>query len=188
MDGTTEVPVRAPISGKVLELTVAPGEYRPDTSAPLFTVADLSTVWITADVPESQIRKVNKGEYIQVELTAYPDERFRGRVTRIADLVDAETRTIKVQAQIVNPGGRLRPEMYGQIRHSHGTARKPAVPAGAVVQKGGRAIVLKEEAPGRFRECAITVGARQGDRIAIDGGLAAGDRIVVDGAMLLRKE
>jgi len=77
--------VRASISGKILDLNVAPGEFRNDLSTPLLTIADLSTVWVASDVPESDIRFIDPGESITIELTAYPGEVFRGRVTRIAD-------------------------------------------------------------------------------------------------------
>jgi cobalt-zinc-cadmium efflux system membrane fusion protein len=183
-----DVTVRAPLPGKVLEIAVVPGEYRNDTNAPLLTIIDLSSVWITADVPESMIRKVDKGEFIEVELSAYPGQIFRARVTRIADTVDPQTRAVKVQAEIANPGGRLRPEMYGQIRHSHGTVAQVAAPAGAVLQKDGRNIVLLEDGRGRFRERTVTTGPKRGEMIAILTGLNDGERVVTDGAMLLRKD
>jgi cobalt-zinc-cadmium efflux system membrane fusion protein len=184
----TDVIVRAPIPGKVLEIGIVPGEYRNDTNAPLLTIADLSTVWIAADVPETLIRRVERGEYIEVHLAAYPGEIFRGRVMRIADTVDPQSRTIKVQAEIPNPGGRLRPEMFGQIRHTHGMARFPGVPYTAIVERDGKNLVLIEDGPGRFRERAVTTGAREGDVVAIVSGVTAGERIVTDGTMLLKKE
>ncbi len=184
---TRQVTVRAPIAGKVLEIAVAPGEYRNDTSTSLMTIADLRSVWLSAQVPESEIRHIQVGEGISVELSAYPGEVFRARVTRIADMVDPQTRTIKVQAEIPNPSGRLRPEMFGQFRHSHGSAAEPAVPAGAIVETGGKSVVLVEDSPGVFHEQAITVGERQGDRVSVQSGLKPGERVVVDGVMLLRK-
>jgi cobalt-zinc-cadmium efflux system membrane fusion protein len=112
-----KVTVPAPLSGKVLEMNVAPGEYHNDTNAPVMTVADLSSVWVSSDVPESAIRFIQPGERIDVTLTAYPGEVFRGRVTRIADTVDPQTHTIKVRAQMSNPNERLRPEMFGYPPH-----------------------------------------------------------------------
>ena len=99
-------------------------------------------------------------------LSAYPKETFRAHVMRIADVVDPQTRTVKVQAEIANQGGRLRPEMFGQIRHTHGMASLPAVPYAAIVQRDGRNLVLIEAGPGRFSEQAISIGARQGDMVA----------------------
>jgi membrane fusion protein, heavy metal efflux system len=158
---------------------------RNDTTTALMTVADLHTVWVAADVPENVIRKIEVGEGIQVELYAYPGETFRGRVARIADTVDPQTRTIKVQTELENPGGRLRPEMFGQIRHSHGNGQFPAAPAGAVLQFEGHEVLIVEESPGRFRQVTVTVGPRQGDMLPVLAGLREKARIVVDGAMLL---
>lgn len=179
--------VRAPLSGKVLEIAVAPGEYRNDTNAPLMTIADLSTVWIAADVPESMIRHVSPGEAVEVTLSAYPGEKFRARVARIADVVDPQSRTVKVQAEIQNPAGRLRPEMFGEMRHSHAVRALPALPATALLQLDGRNAALVEAAPGTFREAVLEIGPPKGDLVPVFAGLKEGDRVVVDGAMLLKK-
>jgi len=179
---------RAPIRGKVMEISVAPGEYRNDTSANLMTIADLRTVWMSASVPETRIRYIEVGEAVRAEFSAYPGEEFRARVMRIADTVDAQTRTIKVDAEIPNPSGRLRPAMFGQIHHVHDPVPEPAVPVAAVVQTGGRAVVYVEESPGVFRERTIITGERQNGLLPAMSGLSAGERIVVDGVMLLRTE
>ncbi|MFB3829418.1 MAG: efflux RND transporter periplasmic adaptor subunit [Bryobacteraceae bacterium] len=182
---TREVAVRAPISGKVLEIAVAPGEYRNDANAPLMTVADLSTVWIASEVPENYIRLITPGEHIRIDLAAYPGEVFHGRVRRIADTVDPQTRAVKVHAELDNRAGRFRPEMFGRIRHSHGTRQAPAVPANAVLQTGGSPTVFVERAPGRFAPVAVVTGESRGGMVPILSGLNAGARVVVDGAILL---
>jgi cobalt-zinc-cadmium efflux system membrane fusion protein len=181
-----QVVVRAPLSGKVLELGVVPGEFRNDTTAPLLTLADLSTVWVTSQVPETYIRFVQTGERVQISLAAFPGETFEGRVSRIADTVDPQTRTVKVQAELDNPRGQLRPEMYGSIHHIEATKPTPVVPAGAVIQSGEHAMVFVETAAGRFERRPVTVGARAGDVIRVVSGLSQGDTVVVDGAMLLQ--
>jgi cobalt-zinc-cadmium efflux system membrane fusion protein len=183
-----KVTVRAPISGKILEMSVSPGEYRNDPSAPLMTIADLSSVWVSSEVPESVIRFIQPGERIDVTLTAYPGETFRARVTRIADMVDPQTRTIKVRAELDNARGRLRPEMYGTIRHTETTRMLPVVPVAAVVQDEGRSAVWIEQAPGRFRPVEVKTGERLDGTLPVLHGLKAGDRVVVDGAMLLRAQ
>jgi cobalt-zinc-cadmium efflux system membrane fusion protein len=181
-----QLTVRAPISGKVLELGVVPGEFRNDTNAQLMTIADLSTVWVASDVPESDIRFIEPGERLDVDLTAYPGEIFRARVMRIADTVDPITRTVKVRAELANPGGRLRPEMFGRVRHVHSVQRLPVVPAGAVVQGDGQNLVYREVSNGVFEQTAVTTGNRVGDMIGIVSGLEPGQRVVTDGVMLLK--
>jgi membrane fusion protein, heavy metal efflux system len=179
------VTVKSPIAGKVLDIAVVQGEFRNDTNAPLMTVADLSSVWIAGDVPESAIRLVQVGEPLEVSLSAYPDRKFRARVMRINDVVDPQSRTIKVHAEIENPAGALRPEMFGQIRHFHGSKPFPAVPASAVVQLQGRNVVWVTQSAGVFRQTPVVTGPRQNDIIAVTSGVNSGDRIVVDGATLL---
>jgi cobalt-zinc-cadmium efflux system membrane fusion protein len=180
------VEVKAPVSGKVLEMTIVPGEYRNDTSSPVLTIADLSTVWVTSDVPESSIRMVHSGERVDIELAAYPGEVFRGRVTQIADTVDPQTRTIKVRAEIQNVGGRLRPEMFARIRLVSSTQQRPVVPVAAVLQGESGTYVVREVSPGRFRQTAVTLGARLGEKVAITQGLNSGDRVVTDGVLLVK--
>ncbi len=183
-----KITVPAPMSGRVLELSIAPGEYRNDTNAPVMTIADLQTVWVSADVPETAIRFIREGERVDISLAAYPGETFRGRVMRIADTVDPQTRTIKVRAEMDNAKRRFRPEMFCSIRHTEGMRSMPVLPVGAVVQDEGRSSVFVEQAPGRFRQVDVTLGQRSGDVVAVTHGVKAGDRVVVDGAMLLKAQ
>jgi cobalt-zinc-cadmium efflux system membrane fusion protein len=178
--------VRAPVSGKVLDISVVPGEYRNDTSTPLMTIADLSTVWVTSDIPESSIRFIELGEKVQIELAANPGEVFHGRVARIADTVEPQTRTIKVQAELDNPHGKFRPEMFAKIRHTHGTRTLPMIPASAVVQTEAGPSAFVERAPGEFELVTLRTGDLRAGRIPVLEGLKAGDRVVIDGAVLLR--
>jgi cobalt-zinc-cadmium efflux system membrane fusion protein len=178
--------VRAPIAGKVLEINVAPGEYRNDTSAPLMTIADLSMVWVASDVPESAIRLIRVGERVTITLVAYPGETFAGRVTRIADVLDPQTRTIKVYVELPNPQGRFRPEMFGNIRHAGSVRETPIVPVGALVQEYGKAVVFVERGEGEYERREVTVGTRSGDVIPVLSGVRPGERVIVDGAVLLK--
>lgn len=181
-----QVVVRSPISGKILELQVVPGEFRNDTSATLITVADLATVWVTSAIPESSIRWINRGEYVRIELAAYPGEVFTGRVMRVSDTVDPQTRAVEVQTELANPGGRLRPEMFARIRHSHGSRALPVVPTAAVVQSGGRAWVFVARSEREFEKIPITTGEDVGANVPVLSGVKAGDRVVIDGAILLQ--
>lgn len=185
-DVTQEVVLRSPLAGKVLELSVVPGEFRNDTSASLMTIADLSSVWVTSQVPESYIRFVQVGERVEISLVAYPGEQFEGRVSRIADTVDPQTRTVKVQAEMDNRQGRFRPEMYGSIHHVESTATMTVIPFAAVVQDGDRAVVFVEQSPGHFQERGVSIGKRAGDLVRVVNGVTPGDAVVVDGVMLLK--
>lgn len=179
------ITVRAPIAGKVLEMSVVNGEFRNDLSAPVMTIADLSAVWITSDVPETSIRLVKPGEPVRIELSAYPGETFRGRVALIGDIVDPDSRTVKVRAEMPNPGARLKPDMFGNIQLSEQTELRPTVPAAAIISTEGRTYVWRETAKGTFEKVTVTTGIQVADRVAILSGLNAGDRVVIDGVMLL---
>lgn len=185
-DFQQQVVVRAPIAGKVLDLSVVPGEFRNDTSASVMTIADLSTVWVVSDVPEIYIRFIEIGERVEMSLVAYPGETFEGRVMRIADTVDPQTRTVQVSAEVQNPHGRFRPQMFGSIHHIESTQTLPVVPASAIIQDESHTVLFVEQVPGRFRQTEVTVGKRRGTQLPILTGVRAGARIVVDGEMLLK--
>jgi membrane fusion protein, heavy metal efflux system len=181
-----EIFVRAPITGKVLDIAVAPGEYRNDTSTALMTIADLSQVWMASDVPETGIRFVHVGNRVEIELVAYPGETFSGRVARMSDVLDPQTRTVKVYVELANQDGRFRPEMFGTIRHSGAMRTLPVVPLTAVVQDYGQTVVFVERAPGTFERRQLTLGPRTGETAPVLNGVQSGERVVVDGAVLLK--
>jgi len=184
--------VRAPLTGQVLEVNVAPGEYRAaisfhtDTTAPLMTIADLSTVWVSSDVPEPFIRLIHIGEPVAITLVAFPDQALTGRVARIGDVLDAQSRTLKVHVELANPVGRFKPEMYGTIRHAGPSRPTLVVPAAALIQEYGRSVVFVERGRGRFERREVTTGVRMGALVAVAEGLAPDERAVVEGAMLLK--
>jgi len=186
------VVVRAPISGVVTDISVTPGEYRgavtsaQDATVPLMSIADLSTVWVSSDVPEAFMRFIHVGEPVTISLVAYPGETFTGRVARLARTLDPQTRTLKVHVDLPNPAGRFVPEMFGTIRHEGPTRVLPVVPAAAIVQEYGRSQVFVERAAGQFERRSVTTGVRTEDAVAIVAGLEAGARVVVDGAPLLK--
>ena len=181
-----EITVTAPVSGKVLDVNVVDGEFRNEINAPMITIADLSHVWATSEVPESKIRHCRVGGTADLELIAYPNETFRARVTRIADTVNSETRTIKVSAELENSAGRLRPEMFGRLRYAGGLVATPWVPASAVVRIGDKDFVFVEQAPGRFLSTVVELGPPHQGGFAITGGLKAGDRVVTQGSIYLK--
>jgi len=178
--------VPAPISGKVLDVAVVSGEFRNEINTPLITVADLSRVWATSDVPESKIRFCKVGGTADLELIAYPGQTFKGRVTRIADTVNGETRTIKVTAELANPGGRLRPEMYGRLRYADGTVPAPWIPDAAVIRSSDKEFVFVEQSRGRFRSTPVELGKIHNGGFAVISGLKAGDRVVTKGSIYLK--
>ncbi len=180
------VTVKAPVSGKVVEIAGASGDYRNDTNTPVLTIADLSTVWVAADVPEDRIRLIRAGEIVEISMPAFPAERLRGRVRKIADAVDPQTRTIKVRAELPNPTGRYKPEMFATIRHVHRYSTLPVIPRGALLEQQDANTVFVERAPGEFEEVPVVVAWQDEKRAAIRSGIQAGERVVVDGTTQLK--
>ena len=136
-------------------------------------------------MPETYIRFIQPHEKVEIRLVAYPDETFEGHVLQIADTVDPQTRTVKVHAEMDNPHGRFRPEMFGSIHHIESTTKMAVLPPGAVIEGDGRSTVFVESAPGTFQERAVVVGKKAGGRVRIVSGVTPGETVVVDGAMLL---
>jgi membrane fusion protein, heavy metal efflux system len=186
------VVVRAPIAGVVTDISVVPGDYRAavssaaDVTTPLMSIADLSTVWVSSDVPEPFMRHIRIGEACEIALFAYPGERFTGRVARVGTTLDPQTRTLKVYVDLPNPARRLVPEMFGTMRHVGTLRLLPVVPVAAIVQEYGHSEVFVERVPGQFERRVVTTGVRTGDLLAITSGLEANSRVIVDGAILLR--
>jgi cobalt-zinc-cadmium efflux system membrane fusion protein len=179
------VVVRSPLAGKVLDLTLVPGEYRNDTSTPVMTIADLQTVWVSSQVPETSIRFIQPHELLEVRLAAYPADVFEARVARIADTVDPQTRTVKVQAELTNFSGRLRPEMYGTIHHVEAMAKTTVVPVSAVIDDNGQSVLFVQTAKGTFERRVVECGRKADAVIRIASGVKPGETVVVDGAVLL---
>ena len=181
-----QITVTAPISGKVLEVNVVEGEFHNEINAPLLTIADLSRVWATTEVPESDIRHYKAGGGADIELIAFPNQIFRAKITRIADLVDKETRTVRVNAELDNSSGRLLPEMFGRLRYTGAVEPAPWLPDSAIVQMNGRDYAFVEQAKGRFLATPVTLGRRQDGGSSISSGVKAGDRVVTRGAVYLK--
>jgi cobalt-zinc-cadmium efflux system membrane fusion protein len=179
------VTVVAPMAGSVIDLGVAPGEYWNDATASLMTVADLSTVWVTASVPESNTALVAKGQAVDVVFAAYSGEVFKGQVLFVSDVVDPDTRRTKVRIAFDNPATRLRPGMFANVSFHAPSQSLPAVPTSALVLKDDASQVFVETAPWTFQARSVDIGFQQGDEAVLTSGVKAGDRVVVKGGVLL---
>ena len=181
-----QITVKAPLSGKVTEIGAAAGDFRNDTNTPVMTIADLSTVWVASDIPEDRIRLIRIGEPVEITMPAFPGQRFTGRVRQIGDVVDPQTRTVKVRAELINSSGRFKPEMFATIRHVGGYQRLPVIPPGALLQQPNANTVFVECGTGEFEEVPVEIGWQDETRIAIRSGIAAGQRVVIDGITQLK--
>lgn len=171
------VTVRAPVSGRIIDLAVAPGEYQNDPAAVLMTVADLSTIWVTANVPEKDIKRVAVGEEVRIDFSAYPGERFAGRVAFIGEVLTPETRSVRVRIRLDNPNGRLKPGMFARVILRDKEVQEIVVPATALQVRGDRNFVFVEKAPWTFERRPVDVGETLPDGICIAAGLSEGERV-----------
>jgi len=185
---TSELRVTAPRSGVILDIGAAPGEFSKslDAPLPLCTIADISTVWAVGEVYEKDYTGAKSGAPAQVSLNAYPGEHWAGRVSVISDEVDPATRTLKVRVVLENPGGRIKPGMFGTIRMLRTTSKGILVPAAAVIREGADASVFVKKDNGQYARRKVTIGRVADDTIEIVSGLQSGETVVVDGALLLR--
>jgi cobalt-zinc-cadmium efflux system membrane fusion protein len=177
--------IYSPIDGRVVDLTVAQGEYRNDNAAPLMTVADLSTVWLTANVQEKDSRYVFRGQPVEAVFSAYPEDTFHGKVLFVGDLLDPDTRAIKVRVAFPNAHERLKPGMYGTVTFAEAAERQVMVPTSAVFQLGDASSVFVETKPWTFESRPVVIGAEQEGKTIIKSGLEAGATVVSRQGVLL---
>ena len=179
------VTITAPISGSVIDLAVAPGAYWNDPTAALMTIADLSTIWVAANVPENDTSRIAKGQAVEVTLPAYPGEVLRGQVLFVSDVLDPDTRRTKVRIAFPNPGIRLKPNMFANVSFITPAQPMTVVPTAALVMKDDADRVFVEVAPWTFEPRPVEIDAQQADLAIVKSGLKVGDRVVIKGGVLL---
>ena len=188
VNATTSVP--APIDGVVTERTANVG-LNVDPAMPLFTVVDLSTVWITAEVYEKDFSRVRVGSDATIATAAFPGLSLSGRVSYIDPQVNAETRTAKIRIEVPNPRGELRLGMYTDVIVSGAPgASVPVVPRSAVQNIGDRTVVYlaNPKEPRTFTEREVRLGQPSGEGVEVVSGLQPGDVVVTEGSFFVRAE
>jgi Cu(I)/Ag(I) efflux system membrane fusion protein len=178
---------RAPAGGIVLERRATQGmRFMPGEM--LYQIADLSSVWVIADVFEQDIGRVRAGQAATLRFDAYPGRVFAGRVTYVYPTLKAETRTAQVRIELANPGGRIKPAMYAQVELPAAGRPVLAVPASAVIDSGMRRVVLIDQGEGRFEPREVKLGARGDEHVAVVEGVKEGERVVVAANFLIDAE
>ena len=182
-----DIAVESPASGYIIERNAFPNAYvQPETK--LYTIADLSTVWVYANVPQVDVGRLKPGDRGEVSADAYPGRKFRGRIDQILPEVDAATRTVRVRLVMSNPGIALKPGMYVSVNIAAPLGRQLVIPASGVLQAGTRQIAFIDKGQGSLEPREIETGLRLDDSIVVLKGLKAGDRIVSSANFLLDSE
>lgn len=179
--------LRAPLDGVVVERPASVGlEVRADSGTPLVTVADLSRLWVLADVFERDLGAVAKGGRAEVRVAAWPGRTWEGKVAHVGDVVDPQSRTVKVRIEVQNPDQKLKPEMFARVSLRGAPAEASlAVPSQAVLSDGAASAVVVALGDGRFERRTIEAGPERDGRVRVLSGLSPGERVVVDGAIYL---
>jgi Cu(I)/Ag(I) efflux system membrane fusion protein len=155
----------------------------------LFQIADLSSVWVVANVFKQDLSLVQTGQTAAVSLAAYPGRTFTGKVTFVYPTVEPETRTARIRIELPNKDGLLKPDLYGTVEIAAGeTVAAVSIPESAVLASGTRQIVLIERGGGAFEPREVELGSRGDGYVAVLKGLAAGERVVVNGNFLIDAE
>jgi cobalt-zinc-cadmium efflux system membrane fusion protein len=183
-----DVPLRAPFDGRVIMRNLTRGEV-VETEQKLFTVADLSDVWVIANVPEKDVAFIRKDQTVEMVAAAYPHALFPGTITYIGDVLDPATRTMRVRITASNPDRLLKPEMFALVRvYAAPEPSALAVPLRAVQNGPAGKIVFVERADGEFEARAVRVGEEYGDAVVILDGVREGERVVAEGSFALKSE
>ena len=179
----------SPITGVIMEKSIVEGQMAK-MGEELLRLADLSSIWVIADVPEQDLARVKVGSPATVVFRALPGEEFKGAVTFILHELEASTRAAKVRIEIKNPEHKIRHEMYADVSiETAGDAEaRITVPSSAVIDSGNRQVVLIDKGEGRFEPRAVKLGMRGDGIIEITEGLQAGEKIVVSANFLIDAE
>ena len=184
------ITINAPIDGTVIARKIGPGQYvRSDVADPLYSIADLSTMWLKANVPESEIALVRVGQDIEVRVTALPDRVFKARITAIGASSDTNTRRIVVRSEIPNPDRLLRSDMFATFKITVGGGEPtPTVPVESVIRDGAEASVWVMREPMVFARRKVKLGLERDGRVQVLDGIAPGEPVLGRGAVYVDNE
>jgi membrane fusion protein, copper/silver efflux system len=181
-----KLPVYSPMDGVVLERNVLAGQkLTPDT---LFTIGDLSSLWVTADFQENDAAAIHVGQSAAFTVPSLPGKVFHGTVNSILPQLDPVSRTLKVRMQFANPGLALRPEMYGTVELRTGGSRRLSVAQEAILNSGSKQIVFVDRGNGYLEQRAVQAGRGFDGRVEVLSGLKAGERVVTSANFLIDSE
>lgn len=184
---TSEVTIRATRSGVVIERKVSQGQVA-QPGDPLFTVADLSNVWVIGALPEQDANSVRLNQNVEVEVAALGSERLNGRIVFVSDTVQPDTRTVPIRTEVNNPKFELKPQMLATLKLNGTRIKQLAVPATAVVRENEKDYVFVKLADHRFRLTEVTLDDAAGELRPVRKGLDEGTPIVVDGSFHLNSQ
>jgi cobalt-zinc-cadmium efflux system membrane fusion protein len=177
--------LKAPITGSVIDLQVAPGAFLNDPTAGIMTLANLDTIWVTANVPEKDISFAFTGQTVNVAFASYPDKVFSGKVLFVSDVVEPDTRRNKVRIAFDNADKALKPNMFANATFAAPSIMRIMLPNSALLMTNDRTSVFVEVASWAFERRDVEIAYQEGAAVALKSGLAPGERVVVKGGVRL---
>lgn len=187
--GSSDYVLRSPIAGIVVERNVSVGsEVNTDQAQPCVTVADLSTVWVNADVYEQDLAHVHVGDEATVQVLAFPGRDFPGRITYIGNTIDAQTRVARARIELQNPDLLLRPGMFANVNARGLSDAAVEIPLSAMLARRDQYFVFVQNGAGAYVQREVRPGEQHGQHVAVLSGLTPGERVVTEGAILLDAE
>ncbi len=177
----------SPFTGHVLEKMVNKGQF-VDAGMALFKIADLSVVWLIADIYEYELPAIRLGQAATIRMAYFPGESFTGKAIYIYPTLDPQTRTARVRYEFANPQGKLKPEMFTTVEILVRLGERLAVPEGAVIDTGVRQVVIVDRGAGTFEPREVRLGVQAGEVFEVLVGLAAGERVVTSANFLIDSE
>ncbi|HYI92447.1 MAG TPA: efflux RND transporter periplasmic adaptor subunit [Bryobacteraceae bacterium] len=184
-DGLT---IKSPASGTLMERKATAGTV-VSAGDPVFTVADLTSLWFIAAVNEADMSRVRPGQRVNVTVRAFPDRKFAGKVLRLGERLDPQTRTLQVRVLLPNDGGLLKPDMFATADfETSDTRRVLQVPESSVQELNGKHVVFVPAEGDSFSPKEVTIGGKNAGRVQVLSGLRPGDTVVVSGAYLLKTQ
>jgi Cu(I)/Ag(I) efflux system membrane fusion protein len=181
------VAILSPVSGVVVKKEVVPGMKLEAGGMP-YELWDLTSVWVLADVYETDLQHVKVGAPATLTFKALPGQEYQGRIAFVDPVLDPKTRTAKVRVSLANPGALLKPEMFGEVVLRSTPRQALRIPADAVIDSGTRSVVFVALGEGKFQPRVVRLGASDGDLVEVRDGLAAGDEIVTRANFLVDSE
>ncbi len=183
--GSRRLLVKAPVSGSVTALSVALGNMINDPTQPIMTVADLSSVWVTALVPEKDVAAVARDQSAEVTVDAYPGRVLQGKVLFVSDVLESDSRRDKLRIAFPNPDYALKPNMFATVTLLGRAQSRVVVPTSALLMNNDRTTVFVATAPWTFERRTVQLRLEEGQSVALESGVAAGEQVVVQGGILL---
>lgn len=184
----SEVPIRAPITGRIIMRNLTRGEV-VEMGRTIFAVADLSEMWVVGNVPEKDVQFIHREQSIEVRVTAYPGKIFPGTITYVGDVLDSATRTMRLRVTVPNPKLLLKPEMFATVRvYAEPEPEVAMAPVSAVQRSGESAYVFVQLEGGKFEKRPVVLGPETDEVVSVLNGLRDGERIVTAGMFVLRSE